>query len=305
MLFKQVKIFKCNLGANLDTEAIESRMQPYAYQPCLPSLASTKGWVSPVTQDPETTLIIKGQNAIMFCMMIEEKVLPQPVIKRHVDEEVKKIENEEARKVGAKEKQRIKDEVIHTLLPRAFSKLTPMHAYIDTELNYLVINTTNAKRIERFNSFLKRSLGDIEIKPLEVSEVGPMMTSWVLDASNPSNILIDQAAVLQDPNQQNRVIRCQHQDLGMPSIQGLINDGCAVKQLALNWNNQLSFCLDNEFSLSKIKFADELLETAKEAYDEAKLQQFSTDFVMMRETFAKLLANLTEHFSEEAQEIIA
>ena len=102
--------------------------------------------------------------------------------------------------------------------------------------------------------------------------------------------------MLQDANQQNRIIRCQQQDLFASNIQSLIKEGCEVKQLVLSWNDQVNFALADDFSLRSIQFQDEIKEQAKDMEPETKQQQFDEDFLIMTATLSNLLNELLNFF---------
>lgn len=69
----------------------------------------------------------------MLCGKKEEKVVPGSVVNEMLQERISEIEEREARKLPAKERNRLKDELIFELLPRAFSFSKKTYAYIDSQ----------------------------------------------------------------------------------------------------------------------------------------------------------------------------
>ncbi|MGE3920585.1 MAG: recombination-associated protein RdgC, partial [Gammaproteobacteria bacterium] len=127
MLFKQIQVFQLNqVVTNL-----EEKLNAFAFSECLPSLPSTNGWVPPLEDEANPLLTRTIDGNIIFSLQIEEKLLPATVIRQQLQEKINHIETMEARKVRQKEKLQLKDELTHTLLPRAFSKFTKIYAYID------------------------------------------------------------------------------------------------------------------------------------------------------------------------------
>lgn len=122
------------------------------------------------------------------------------------------------------------------------------------------------------------------------------MTHWLKTQDYPKLFSIEKSCVLQDANQEARVIRCQQQDLFASSIQSLIKDGCEVKQLALCWYDRVNFVLADDFSLRSIKFQEEILEQIGEIDTETQQQQLDADFFITTETFSGLLKDLLEVF---------
>ncbi|MBV8802532.1 MAG: recombination-associated protein RdgC, partial [Gammaproteobacteria bacterium] len=123
-----------------------------------------------------------------------------------------------------------------------------------------------------------------------------IITHWIKNKDYPSVFSIEKTGVLQDPNQQNRVIRCQQQDLFSNSILSLIKDGCEVKQLAMNWQDRVNFVLSDDFTLKSIKFQDEIKQQSQEMEPETKEQQFDADFLIMTETMSQVLNDLLNLF---------
>jgi recombination associated protein RdgC len=124
------------------------------------------------------------------------------------------------------------------------------------------------------------------------------MTDWLQKSSCPKSLTIDDACILQDPKKQGRIIRCQQQDLSVPSIQALIKDGCEVNQILLTWQDRISFSLKDDFTLRSLKYQDSLIEAAKESSTENEQDRFDADFIIMTETINKLLSDLLNYFAK-------
>jgi len=296
MWFKQIQLFQLSAAIPSAPEELINQLEPLSFKPCLPSIPFSMGWV-PVLDEPEEALARKINHRMMICLQIEEKILPATVVRQAVDEKVKALEASENREIRQKEKLALKDEITITLLPRAFTKLTRIYAYIDIKHHWLVLGTANPKKTEQFLSMLKKSIGE-EIHSFELKKLSTIMAHWLKEKTYPSSFSVEKSGVLQDTDQQNRIIRCQQQDLFASSIQSLIKDGCEIKQLALSWKDQINFVLADDFSLRSIQFHDEIKEQAKEMEPETKQQHFDTDFIIMTEILSKLLTELLDLFAK-------
>jgi recombination associated protein RdgC len=292
MWFKQVRILQLAEHFRCQPQDLSKKLEPLAFTPCLPSLSFSQGWVSPVNED-NAPLAQTINGYTMLCFQVEEKILPASYVNQELQKKVKEIEAQEVRKVRYKEKVALKEELVATLLPRAFSKMTRIYAYLDPENNWLIVGTNNEKRIEQFRHWFTRSLNE-ELHPLEMKKLAPTLTQWLKNQTYSSLFAIEKACLLQDPNQQNRVIRCQHQDLLAPSVQAFIKDGCQVVQLALSWHDRVNFVLSDNFSLSGLKYQDELVSEAKDLEAETAQQKFIADFLIMSGTLTALLKDLRE-----------
>lgn len=298
MWFKQIQLFPLSEMVTTTPNKLAEQLEPLAFRSCLPSMPSSMGWVAPV--DEEDAPLARGINGcIMICLQLEEKILPASVVNDSLKDKIKRIELHEARRVRAKEKLSYKDEVVQTLLPRAFSKFTQIYAYIDTRNGWLILNNTSPAKTELFISLFKKSLGEI-IGSFDIAKPSAIVTHWLKTQDFPAIFSIEKSCVLQDPNEQHRMIRCQHQDLFANSIQALVKDGCEAIQIALRWHDRLDFVLSDDFSIRSIKLAEDDLAEINDGI-ETKLQKFDADLVMMSEMFAGLCTDLLAIFEKKNQ----
>lgn len=296
MWFKQAAIFQFTRPLKMDQQQLCDALSPLSFTPCLPSLPSSVGWVSPIEQT-NSALVYGSKRYWMICLQFEEKILPAGVIRQALEEKIAEIEEKEARVVRSKEKQSLKDEITQTLLPRAFTKKSRIHGYIDLEHQWLVINSNTPAKVERFTAFLKRALPGIELKSPDIKKPAAIMTNW-LKEKEPEAFGVGQSGVLQDPQQQRRMIRCQHQDLGANGIQSLLKEGCEISQLALAWKDQVQFVLTSEFSLRSIQFQDAVVALSKSDFTETAQQRFDADFVIMTEVLTQMIEDLHDLFAK-------
>jgi recombination associated protein RdgC len=302
MWFKQILLFQITSPISYTPEKLCEQLEPLAFTPCLPSLPSCSGWVSPMIDDDQAPLVHAANGKLMLCLQFEEKILPATVIRQALDEKVRKIEARDDRKVRSKEKLTLKDEITMTLLPRAFTRLSRIYAYIDTVKNLLVLGTSQAAKAEQFMTIFKRSVTE-SVKPFDIKKPSPIMTHWLKNQSNPIEFSITKSCTLQDPQQQTRMVRCQQQDLQAPGIQTILKDGCEVKHLGLCWHDRINFTLADDFSLRGIQYEEEVIAAANEIDSETKQQQFDADFFIMTETLSGLFGDLLKVFSKSESEV--
>jgi recombination associated protein RdgC len=303
MWFKQAQFFQLAEPISYDADALAAKLDQLAFTPCLPSLPSSHGWVCPVEGGSEDgPLVHAASGYMMFCLQIEEKILPGSVIRQTVTEKVKELETVGERKIGSKEKANLKEQITFSLLPRAFSRFIRIYAYIDTKSQFMALSTVNTAKTEQFMELFKKCVHE-DIHAFELKKLAPIMTNWISENRDPSQFSVEKTCVLQDPKQQNRIVRCQQQDLSASSIQDFIKEGYEVKKLALAWQDRMNFVLSENFSISNIQFQDAILDQVKEIETETKQQKFDADFFIMTETFGHLLRDLLPLFTDaDAQE---
>ncbi len=196
-----------------------------------------------------------------------------------------------------REKQSLKDEIIYTLLPRAFSKISRIYAYIDTRNKRLIVNSSNASKLEKFSGLLTKTLA-LNIRPIFETSLARQLSRWLLDNNSSRDFTVGESCVIKDPNKQTRVIRCQNQDLGATAIQSFLKDGCQIHQLAMHWHERISFNLTENFTLKSVRYSGELVDATNDSYIESPEQQFDANFVIMTETLKELLSALCDIFDK-------
>jgi recombination associated protein RdgC len=298
MWFKQAKFLSINSPLPYTAESLNAKLQAFAYSPCLPSLPATQGWIKPIDDD-EASYVHDLGPYWFICLQTEEKLLPTTVVRNEVNKQIKEIEAAREAKVTRKEKTQLMEETTQTLLPKAFSKLVRHYAYIDKQQNCLVIDTTSPGKVKQLIDFLHRCAPELMIKAIETKKVAPILTHWLTTQKYPNSFAINESCLLGDPNNEKRSIRCQQQNLFTTSIQNIIKEGLIANQLSLTWHDKLDFNLNHEFSITGIRYQDELKLQADEAVLESVTQRFDADGLIMAGTLSAMFAELLPQFKAE------
>jgi len=301
MWFKQARIFELSKSIPYDAEWLEACLQPLVYTPCLPSFSASHGW-APVIENEHGSLVHASNGYLLFCLQVEEKILPSTVIQQSVNEKIRSMEKKQGRKVSRKEKLDLKDEMTQTLLPRAFSKFSPVYAYIDTRKNQLVVNHHNAKRIEAFEKLFSRCCDEIKLRNIQTKKIAYLLTQWLVNGGIPESFSIGEGCLLRDPDQQTRRIRCQNQDLFSNGLQSILKDNHEVVEITLHWQDRVIFNLTEDFHIKNIRYSDSLVDTAKNHPSENEEQRFDTNFYLMSETLSDLWNDLLSYFGKPHEE---
>lgn len=296
MWFKNLQMFRFKEQFALEPEQLNDCLLDYKAKPCGSAQHFTFGWVNPFGKEDD--LFVHAANGyFLFAACKEEKVLPSTVVRQALDEKVSEIELQEDRKVSAKQKRNMRDEIEFTLLQQAFTRKQTTFAYIDLKKQLLCIDTSSRNKAEEFTVLLRKSLGRLPVVPVTVNKkVSSLMTEWVRDQKYPSNFEDDSACEMFDPEQEKSVIKCIQQNLTSKEITNHLQSGMKVRKLAMNWYEKLSFVLEDDFSIKRIRFQDMLQEQRKDVHAESKEQQLDADFTIMTLEFSHLLEELFEAF---------
>jgi recombination associated protein RdgC len=80
------------------------------------------------------------------------------VIKQALEAKILKLEADQGRKLKKTEKDSLKDEVLHSLLPRAFSRFSQTMMWIDTVNGLIMVDCASAKKAEDTLALLRKTL---------------------------------------------------------------------------------------------------------------------------------------------------
>lgn len=159
MWFNQLQLFSLAMPKSWDAERLKTQLESFTFRTCLAHNYSSLGWVPPCGDDEHSPLVQSIPDYYMICCQFEEKILPATVIQQALKEKIKQMtEGQATRKVSIKEKQQLKEAITQSLLPRAFTKMTRVYAYIDKKSQMLCINTTNTYKTEQFIGLIQRTL---------------------------------------------------------------------------------------------------------------------------------------------------
>ncbi|WP_347987821.1 recombination-associated protein RdgC [Methylomonas sp. AM2-LC] len=299
MWFKNLAVYRFTEPFSLTADALEQKLQQQPFHACGGHDEFSFGWSSPLGKTSEA-LVHTSNGFMMLSAKKEEKVIPSSVINEMLQDKISEIEEQEARKLPQKERSRLKDELIFELLPRAFSFSRKTYAYIDSQGGWLVVDAASPKKAEDLLTLLRKCLGSLPVVPITVTgKPANIMTQWLISNVTPKDILIEDECELRSPEEEGGIVRCKRHDLALPEIKNHLDTGKQVIKLAMSWSERLSFVLDENLSVKRLKFLDLIQEQVAdiETYDE--IEQFDADFSIMTAELANFLPRLIEIFNTE------
>lgn len=300
MWFRNLRLYRFTETCTLTPEILQEALRQHPFHPCGKLDTSRRGWSSPLGREG-TEYVQAAHGYMMICSKRQEKLLPAAVVNEHLEDKVLEIQNEEGRPVGRKERQTLKDEIIFSLLPKAFSKSARDFAYIAPREGLIVVNTASAKRAEDLLSQLRESLGSLKVIPLTPTQAPTqLMTEWVRTGTPPQDFELGEDCELQ-AGKDSRIIRCRHQDLTAPEVSSHLDSGMYVSRLALTWKDSIHFVLNDQFALTQLKFEDNLKDQALERDPESAAEQFDAEFAFMALELSALIDALLKAFGGPAE----
>ncbi|BFM15203.1 recombination-associated protein RdgC [Maricurvus nonylphenolicus] len=298
MWFKNLLLYRFTTPFELTAEQLEDQLDEHRFTPCGRHDKSRYGWVSPLSEK-HTTLTHAANGCIMLCARKEEKVLPAAVIRERLNDKVSEIEAKEDRKVYGKEKEALKEDILHDCLPQAFTRSSRVYGYIAPQDGWLLIDASSPGKAEEFMKHLRESIGTLPVIPIQVkASPAIVMTEWLKQASLPEGLVLTDECELREPGDGGSVVRCKNQDLLSEEIDVHLNAGKQVVKLGLEWDEQIKLVLQEDLAVKRLKFDDKLVTESEEASGGDKLAQFDADFALMTATLKQFVPALLNYFGD-------
>ena len=300
MWFKNLTLFRLTHPFELDHDALDEALQGEAFRPCGKSVPFSYGWAKPLGRHGEQLVHTVG-NYSMICARKEERILPSAVVNEQLAEKVEEIEQGEARSVRRKERQQLKDELILTLLPQAFTRSNNTYAYIDRNNRWLVVDSASANKAEDLVTLLRESVDGINAR-LPLTEESPrvVMSQWLRGENIPNGFEVGDEYELQDDDKEGGIVRCRRQDPHSDEIQGHLDAGKQVTKLAMSWQERIEFVVPEDLSIKRLRFTDTIKEELDD-YAEDPAMQFDSDFAFMTLELSKFIEEVIMAFGGESE----
>lgn len=292
--FKNVMIYRLTSELTLESEQLEEQLQETKFTPCTQHDMSKFGWSCPLSGS-DLLHFSQGKQFLLISHK-EDKLLPTNVVKAETEQRIAELEEKEARKLKKTEKQAVKDQVISVLLPRAFSKHQFTAIWLDLESQLVYIDAASSKRAEDALALLRKTLGSLPVVPISFTLTpAEVMTNWVAKGYTPNWLNLLEEAELKS-FETDSIIRCKRQDLEAEEIAQHLQAGKFITKLAIEWETHFSCVLNEDATLSRLKFADEVREKNDDILKEDIAQRFDADFLLMTEELKLFTQKIIEEF---------
>lgn len=301
-MFKSLVIYKMSRDADVSIENLAKELPNFTYSPCGSQDMKKTGWVPSLEGSKE--LLHSSNGHVLLTIMTEEKIIPASVIKECVAEKVARIEESQGRKLKKTEKESIKDEVLHELLPRAFSKYNKTLIWIHNASKRIMVEAGSAKKAEDALALLRKTLGSLPVVPFTTeTPIELTLTSWIKEQVIPDGFTVLDEAELKAVLEDGGVITSKKEDLFNEEIKQHIDAGKMVTKLAIDWREKISFLFTSDGLLKRIKMSDAVMEQNSDIDKEDAAQKFDADFVLVTGELIQMLDDVDKAFGALSEEV--
>lgn len=297
MLFRNATLFRFSPAVAGELKRLEEVLGEHRLRPCGPMEMFTKGFVPPVGNDEDSPLLNTVKHCTWFAVGGEDKMLPAAVVNDELQRKVRKIAEEHGRKVGGRERKRLKEDIITELLPRAFVRSSRLSGYVDTQHGWLVLDTSSRKSAENAITQVREALGSFPAVPPAPEEGHRvLMTDWLANGNLPDGLALGDECELRDPAAATGARwKGRAADLEGEEVKEHLRNGKQVFQLGLVFNDRMSFVLGEDLTIRKLKFLDVVMDELGSGFEDAQTEA-NAIFALLTLELKKLLAKLEEWF---------
>ncbi|MEY0596017.1 recombination-associated protein RdgC [Providencia manganoxydans] len=287
---------------DIDFNNLEEQLLPLKYKPCSSLDMSQFGFIPPLGIGKSECLTHRVNDQMLISLYKEEKMLPTPVINNALNKKIEKLEADQGRRLKKTERQAIKDEVIQELLPRAFSKYTRFDVWVNLTDGFIAALVSSPRRAEDCFALLRKALGSLPVVPLTMKDpIELTLTEWVRSGQLPKGFVFGEQSEMKAILEEGGIAKYTKQDLVSDEIQTNIEAGKLVTKLSLGYEDRVTFCIDDSFILSKLKFDAAFSEKNDDIGMEDYNQRFDADFFLIISELNILIKALIGSLGGEAK----
>ncbi len=303
MWFSNLICYRFKQDVSYEQESFETALEQDKFRPCGNQDLSTFGWTKALGKHGQM-LSHFSSDSILVCAKREEKVLPPAVINDLLAEKIEQIETAENRPVKKKEKDELKENLIHSLLPQAFKKSSLQFAFIDQKNGWLIVNSASFNKAEELLALLRKSLGSLPVVPAFVNyDLSLFLTNWLKTYDMPETFEIGLDAELIEPEENGAKVVLKQHDLSSDEITNHLANGKVVTKLALDWQERLRFMLIEDGSIKRVNYADVLKEENADIPKEDLAVKLDADFMLASNEIKEMLESLVRALGEPDEKI--
>ncbi len=306
-MFKSASYYRIDPGFILPPlEALEEALQSARFLPCGATQADASGWVPPRGKKSVALAEVVGGH-LMLKLCTERRALPASAVKAALEERIERYQQETgSERVGAKLKKEFKEQVVFELLPRAFTRRTSTLLWLDAANGFLVVDSGSGSGADKIVTALVEAMSKVggppfAVKPVRTgSSAAASMSHWLSTREAPFAFTVDRDCELKTPDDQKSTVRYSRHTLEIDEVPQHIAAGKVPTQLAMTWNDRVSFVLTESAQLRKVKLLDVVLDGVQQGGRDD--DGFDTDVAIFTGELTGLLPDLIEALGGELQE---
>jgi recombination associated protein RdgC len=300
--FKNAQVYTLAEPFELTVSELADKLANEPYSPCSKQQPLSQGWVSPLSGADQ--LVHQSGDNWLLCLQRQQRLLPASVINEVLAERVEELQLKEDRRVGRKEQQSLKDEIIFELLPKAFVKTTRHYLFINPKKSLLIVGAGSETMADDLTSFLRQTLGQLPLRLLSTDcQPAPVVTAWLAgDKPQPDHWQLQPDLELTYTDNNDIKIKLKNLELDSEELQLHLQQNAQVQQIAFDWHERLQAVINQKAQIKRIRYSDMLTEQANQDGGDDKATLFDASFTLMSSELVSLIDDVKQLFSISSQQ---
>ncbi|MDR2924357.1 MAG: recombination-associated protein RdgC [Azoarcus sp.] len=253
--FKNLQIYRLPKNLDICPDFLEKCLAELKFQPCASHEMASRGWVEPCD---DYRLLCAVRNQWLVELGVESRLLPASAVRQEAAARAKTLAEKQGYKPGRRQIKELCEQAAQELMPRAFTRMQRIRAWIDPADGWLGIDTPSQQRAEEVLECLRQTVGGFPAKPLRTGR-------------SPASAMADWLT-------------------GGGDVVGHVHGGKLPARLALTWSGRVSFVLTDRLELRRICFLDAAMDELGDGYDAYAAPV--AEFVLMAGELSRLLPAL-------------
>jgi len=287
-MFRNVRFYRLQSDWPESEEALSRELEKTGFKPCGPLTERSSGWV-PIDPDNGKLLARRLNGADLLKLRSQSRVLPPAVINEELDARIEEFRKRMREAPSPREKRRLKAETRDELMPKAMLKSDRIWGYVDLKEKVIGIDAAQESVAERFLRRLQAPFDGLQIQPLQFGQpVDKLLTGVFLGGAH-DRFAVGRECRMQDLAEARSFVRWTDFDLTDRAIRDHVANGMRLTHLAIEYDNVISFVLDENGVITKLRFLG--MDDDSDDQDDP-LARLDAEFVLITGTLRKLLGDL-------------
>ncbi|MCH9694084.1 MAG: recombination-associated protein RdgC [Gammaproteobacteria bacterium] len=287
-MFRNLRFYRLDGDWPESEEAVSQQLQKSAFRACGPLTERSSGWVAIDSENAEA-LARRVNGADLMRLRSQSRVLPPSAINEELEVRIEEYRERMQEKPSPREKRRLKAETRVELLPKAMLKSDRIWGYVDLKEKVLDIDAGQNAAAERFLLRLRSPFEQVLINPLLFNEPVSGLLTKIFFGNAPGQFAVGRECRMQDAADAGSIVRWTDFDLSDKTIRDHVANGMHLTHLAIVYDNVMSFVLDENGVISKMRF----LGMDDEGDDDGEpMTRLDAEFVLATGTLRLLLGDL-------------
>ena len=296
MNFKNIAVYRIRPEVLPDLTTMEAALREQPFAPCGATEPQRVGW-APALDDEATAYVHSTADTMLVRLRIQNRLLPPGVVNEQLNEQVRQLQDKEGRKLGKKEVARLKDELMFTLLPRAFTKTRDMLAILCPADGLVMVGATSLADAELLLNALRLALGTLPVRrPAFTAPLPAIFTAWLTgDRELPAGITLGDVAELVD---EDSIAKVAGMEMTSTEIKAHLEAGKEARKLSLVFEDSLFLTVQGDARLAGIRLSERLQGDLDARYGGDKFENLAAEFELWQLSLRKLLGVLLPGLGE-------